>query len=103
MAHRRSRRSRSAAIRVRPTHIQVGGKNAATGTVHLNASSLPDTDGDGFSDARETALGENPNVACAIMRADVNDSTLVNSTDLLAVALIFGPNRVREDRTTTQS
>lgn len=45
-----------------------------------------DLDGDGYSDAEEIALGKNPNVSCAIMRADVNHDGTVTIGDLAVVA-----------------
>ncbi len=64
----------------------------------------PDTDGDGYLDGPEVALGKNPLVYCATMRADVNDDGKVNLLDLGAVALTFGeltpPAPTRYDQNT---
>jgi len=51
--------------------------------------SCMDSDGDGYTDAQEIALGKNPNVYCAIMRADVNGDGVVNGLDLGTLALFF--------------
>jgi len=45
-----------------------------------------DSDGDGYSNA----LDAHPYVFCKIMKADVNNSGTVNSTDLFVVAQVFG-------------
>ncbi len=50
----------------------------------------PDTDGDGYVDCSETALGKSPTTFCAIMRADVNWDGKVNLLDLGAMAAWFG-------------
>jgi hypothetical protein len=71
--------------------------NTATPTATATPSG-PDTDGDGYSDAQEIALGESPNSYCAIMRADVNYDTEVNSGDLLRVAIDFGNGSGRTDQ-----
>ncbi len=49
-----------------------------------------DTDGDGYPDAQELAMGKDPAVYCAIMRADVNGDGKVNLLDLGAMAAQFG-------------
>jgi hypothetical protein len=46
----------------------------------------PDADGDGYTDADETALAKNPDVYCTAMRADVNSDRMVNILDLSFVA-----------------
>ncbi len=50
----------------------------------------PDTDGDGYVDCAETALGKSPTTFCKVMRADVNWDGKVNLLDLGAVAAFFG-------------
>ena len=45
-----------------------------------------DTDGDGYPDGVETALGENASTYCATIRADVNGDGKVNLTDLILLA-----------------
>ena len=52
-----------------------------------------DSDGDGYSDAEETAMAKNPNAYCAIMRADVNYDGSVNISDI-AVAGTFNGKAV---------
>ena len=59
--------------------------NSACGAVQVS----PDSDGDGYSDAREIAIGKNPNVYCAIMRADVNYDGVGNILDLATVAAYY--------------
>ncbi len=65
----------------------------ATPTITNTATATPDplldSDGDGYTDAREVQLGEDPFLYCDIMRADVEGNTTVNSLDLLKVALDF--------------
>ncbi len=57
-----------------------------TGSNRLN----PDSDSDGYADGQEVAMGKNPNIFCAVMRADVNGDRVANSLDLATVALDFG-------------
>ena len=45
-----------------------------------------DSDGDGYTDVAEEAIGGDPNVHCAIMRADVDHDGAVSILDLSAVA-----------------
>ncbi len=52
----------------------------------------PDADGDGYSDAAEVALGENPNLYCDVMRSDVDGDRTVSILDLAHVAQWFGSN-----------
>jgi Dockerin type I domain len=62
----------------------------------------PDTDGDGYWDGTEVGLGKDPLVYCAIMRADINDDGVVNTTDLTILAQDFAqtvpPARSRVDQ-----
>ena len=64
---------------------------------------LPDADGDGYSDAAEVALGKNPNIYCDVMRADVDGDGSVSIVDLSRVAGWFGsgtppaPARLEQD------
>jgi len=48
-----------------------------------------DTDGDGYSDGQEVALGEDPLAYCNIMRADLNGDGIVNGLDLGQFAMWF--------------
>jgi hypothetical protein len=48
-----------------------------------------DEDGDGYEDAQEIALGENPNSYCAVMRADVNGDGVVTLADMAAAGAFF--------------
>lgn len=67
-----------------------------------------DDDGDGYDDAREITMGENPVNYCGIMRADQSRTVdpkmrgdgVINSLDLLTVAQLYGPGRAgaREDQ-----
>ena len=50
-----------------------------------------DTDHDGYGDALEKALGKNPAVYCATMRADVDSDSNVTSADQNLVASNSGP------------
>ncbi|MDE3096926.1 MAG: S8 family serine peptidase [Chloroflexota bacterium] len=49
-----------------------------------------DTDGDGYPNGLEISMGKNPNVSCAIMRADVNGDGKVNIFDLANIAQYYG-------------
>ena len=51
--------------------------------------SCMDSDGDGYTDAQEIALGKDPNTYCAIMRADVNGDGKVDILDLTMLASQF--------------
>jgi N-acetylneuraminic acid mutarotase len=63
-----------------------------------------DTDGDGYNDGLELALSQHPWSPCATMRADVTGDGVVNSGDLLRVALKFGvrppPSRLDQNADT---
>lgn len=48
-----------------------------------------DDDGDGYSDARETAMGHNPTSYCVIMRADVDGDSNITILDLSMAASAF--------------
>ncbi len=48
-----------------------------------------DSDGDGYTDALEDLLGENRNVYCGIMRADVDGDGAVAILDIVTVAVDF--------------
>ncbi|HYM15812.1 MAG TPA: carboxypeptidase regulatory-like domain-containing protein [Dehalococcoidia bacterium] len=82
--------------------VQVGGQSGATGQLTLNVSW--DSSGDGYTDLMKTRLGRNPNVYCAIMRADVTYDGVVAINDLGKLALVFGqsvptaPPRYDQDR-----
>ena len=66
-----------------------------------------DSDGDGYTDVQEIAIGKNPLVYCAVMRADVNHSGDVTISDLSTVASHFGqavpPAPVADDQNADQS
>ncbi|MHB8684766.1 MAG: hypothetical protein ACYC9X_10645, partial [Dehalococcoidia bacterium] len=49
-----------------------------------------DTDADGYPDSEEIALGKDPRVYCAVMRADVNGDGAVNILDLAGAASRYG-------------
>ncbi len=51
-----------------------------------------DTDGDGYTDAAEVAVGKDPNKYCPIMRADIDGDTAVSILDLSLVAGRFMKN-----------
>ncbi len=82
------------------TMLTAGASPTATRTAILPPTPTPcgppsdacniDTDQDGYSDQQEIALGKNPLVYCAIMRADVNGSGTVNILDLATVAGYYG-------------
>ena len=66
----------------------------ATATATFTSTPTPtggsvDADGDGDPDAQEIALGKNPNVYCATMRADVDMDHFVTALDLAAVGSVF--------------
>lgn len=68
--------------------LGIGGDSAFS--VAAEVSSVPlDSDGDGYTDLEEGALGTNPNIYCATMRADVDDDGAVTILDLSAVAAWF--------------
>ena len=48
-----------------------------------------DTDGDGYTDDEEIALGKDPLTYCAVMRADINGSGVVDGLDLAVFAQSF--------------
>lgn len=72
--------------------------DAAAGIVRVIYAA--DTDGDGYTDVRETSLGANPALYCAVMRADVSGDGIVTASDLGLVAVRFGPAdaNVRENQ-----
>ncbi len=49
----------------------------------------PDSDGDGWPDSAEVAIGKNPFVYCVTMRADINNDGFVNALDLNRLAKYF--------------
>ncbi len=49
----------------------------------------PDSDGDGWPDSAEIAIGKNPFVYCVTMRADINNDGAVNGLDLNQLAKYF--------------
>ena len=51
-----------------------------------------DSDGDGYTDAMEDALGKNRYVYCGIMRADVDGDGKVSILDLTLVGKQFAQN-----------
>jgi hypothetical protein len=62
-----------------------------TNTPTATATPLPDADNDGYSDAKENQIGENPNLFCKVMRADVSGDGVINSIDQLLIGLEIGP------------
>lgn len=52
----------------------------------LTVTAELDSDGDGYSDAQEAQIGKNPNVYCAVMRADVNNDGKATLADLILIA-----------------
>ncbi len=66
------------------------GRLSATGAAPL--ATCQDTDGDGWPDGMEIAIGKNPNVYCEIMRADMNLDGVVNGIDLAILAKWFTQN-----------
>jgi hypothetical protein len=63
-----------------------------------------DSDGDGYNDGLELALGQHPWSTCAIMRGDVNYDGVVNSIDFGRVVAKFGlrppPSRLDQNADT---
>jgi hypothetical protein len=49
----------------------------------------PDSDGDGYNDAREGHLGENTGSYCQIMRADVISDGVINAGDQLRLITFY--------------
>ena len=74
---------------------------AATSTPCGDPSCM-DSDGDGYTDAQEIALGKDPNTYCAIMRADINGDGKVDILDLSGMAQDYNeatpPAPVRYDQ-----
>jgi hypothetical protein len=62
-----------------------------------------DTDGDGYEDDAEVAISKSPTFFCAIMRADVNHSSIVNVIDLMLTAQQFGPVPPQNERMDQQA
>ncbi len=50
----------------------------------------PNISGDGYTNAQHTAIGKNPALYCAIMRADVDGDGVVSILDLVQVAQKYG-------------
>jgi hypothetical protein len=77
--------------------------NNRPGSDALGDACDSDIDGDGYTNAQETALGENPASYCAIMRADVDGDGAVSILDLTDVAQYFteqvppAPERYKQD------
>jgi len=64
--------------------------DASCGTVQYQVQTgAPDSDGDGYTDAQETALSKDPFTYCPTMRADYNGDNVVNGLDLGSLALVF--------------
>jgi len=63
----------------------------------------PDSDGDGYTNVQETAIGKDPLVYCAIMRADVDNDGVVTILDLSRLAHWYqrssppAPERLKQD------
>src|SRR5687767_1375724 len=58
-------------------------------TEPIGPPAVVDTDGDGYLDSEETALGENANLYCPVMRADVDHDLTVTIGDLAQIASAF--------------
>jgi hypothetical protein len=67
------------------------GSCASTGNYQVQTGA-PDSDGDGYTDAEEIALGKDPFTFCPIMRADLNGDHAVNALDLAMLAEQFLQN-----------
>jgi hypothetical protein len=69
----------------------------------------PDSDGDGYSDVSEEAIGKDPLTYCSIMRADVDGDHTVTVLDIALVGAHFGqatppaPSRLRQGAGSTIS
>ncbi len=94
------------AITSNQSQLNVDGGNTAAnhpGTDSLGDACDDDTDGDGYTNAQEAALSENPASYCAIMRADVDGDGAVSILDLSRDAQKFGQSvppagdRLRQD------
>jgi hypothetical protein len=69
--------------------MNTDGNNAAMnrgGQDSLGDACDDDVDGDGYTNAQEIALGENPLLYCVIMRVDYNGDHFVNGLDLNIMA-----------------
>jgi hypothetical protein len=65
--------------------------------------SSKDTDGDGYSDAQEEAIGKDPFTYCGAMRADVDGDGVVSILDMAQVAQWFGDSVPPAPRRFTQA
>lgn len=75
-----------------PDQLNTDAGNSALsrpGTDALGDACDDDIDGDGYSNALETALGESPAVYCGIMRADVDGDGSVSILDLATMSQFF--------------
>ena len=88
-------------------HYDGDGVYAATDGACLPIEVTPtDSDGDGYGDVIEDALGTDPLVYCAVMRADVDGDGSVSILDLSRGAQRFGesappaPRRLLQDADT---
>jgi lysophospholipase L1-like esterase len=97
----------TATITITPTNT-----GTATETATPTATSTPDTldsDGDGYTDAREIELGEDPFAYCPIMRADLDGDGTVSIIDFTRIAQYFAqpvgtaPARYDQDADSTIS
>ena len=91
-----------------PVQLNTDAANTAAnrpGTDGLGDACDGDIDGDGYTNAQETALvpGKNPNIYCDIMRADVDGDHAVTILDMTVVAGQFltnvppAPERLKQD------
>ena len=60
------------------------------GTDGLGDACDADIDGDGYTDAQESALGKNPLSYCTVMRADIDGDHTVSILDISAAAQSYG-------------
>jgi hypothetical protein len=72
-----------------PSSIGGGGTPRQPLAPPLDEPYSPDTDGDGYSDGQEVALGKDPLAYCYIMRADVDGDGIVSTVDFSLVAAYF--------------
>jgi hypothetical protein len=69
--------------------LQPGGTAGLRWSAGRLAAAGLDSDGDGYDDATEIQLGEDPSYYCKVMRADVNGDQRVSVLDLSLVGSHF--------------